>query len=158
MVRNRYRLILDVDVTLHDFTPERCAAVYMNRRESWIKNGFTHILESMPEGPHPGSYECTRDLVAEIRKDPAMLDAWMRKSVLLHAMCTLETASNATPRDEEVIHAAIERLGPRARHWWRQTFAAEDDETFERVEYLFDTLETTVGLPIVTVVLNHHEE
>lgn len=150
MIRKRYRLTLDVDVMLHDITPERCAAVFEQRRETWIRNGFTSLLECLPAGgPDLTAIESTRALVTAIEKDPVLLDQWLQKTVLLYAMDVVETASQGTEPDEKMLHHAVERLPPRARHWWRQTFHAEDETTYDRIEYLFDLLEVATGRPQV---------
>lgn len=150
MIHKRYRLQLDLDVTLHDMTAEKCDAIYERRREIWATHGFTDVPERVHDGPDRWAIESAEALKAAILNDPVLLDTWFRKSILLYAEDEITEANNNSPPDEDILHPAIESLPPRSRHWWRQTFAEDaDDLTLERVEYLFQFLDIKCQPPTV---------
>jgi len=149
MIRKRYRLQIDFDMMIHDATAERCTAVRERGRDSRASDDLPPVPEERPESPIQEALDSTQALMAEIMKDPAVLIAWMSKNVLLYAEDAVAHFLEETERVDQILHPAVERLPPRARHWWRQTFSAEDDETAEQVQYLFDVLSCHARRPTV---------
>ncbi len=152
MIRKRYRVQVDFDVMIHEPTPERCAAVFERFWAGQARLGLVPFPESRPDGPSQDAIDSTQALMAEIMKDPALLDSWICKGILLYAEDAVAGANQASERDREILHPAVERLPPRARHWWREAFNAgdaDDDAMVERVEYLFDTVSFHTRRPTV---------
>ncbi len=149
MIRKRYRLQIDFDMMIHDATAERCATVRERGRESRAGDDLPLVPEDISENPSQEDLDSTQALMDEIMKDPDLFLAWMSKNVLLYAEDAVAHAIEGTQRVDQILHPAVERLPPRARHWWRQTFGAEDDDTAERVVYLFDVLSCHARRPTV---------
>ncbi len=143
MFRTRYRIMIDVDVELEDATFERSLARAVERREDWIKreqSGEEH-LAAEPTIPSEADVSAVRALQLELFRERGVLDEWLQRLVLEEAAEQMRDAAEATETARELLHPAVERLPPRARHWWRQAFYSEDDYMFERIDQLHDCLE-----------------
>lgn len=149
MVRKRYRVTIECDVQVDDLTMDFVQARAARRPEpapEWVRSGWAHRTTT------EGEVDAMRALQEELFKSPRHLDLFIQNWIWEELLHLEEDARPESPSESDILRPVIERLPPRARHWWRQTLFSGDDDLFERTDDFFSALSLRLGPVAITEV------
>jgi len=138
MLNKRFRVVIDVDVTVRDLTLDAALEAHRERALNCASCGLGC---EMPI-PTAESIERQKRLLDALMLHPQALAEWLRHDAL---RCIVDDFEPLVPLldYEPLLKPAIESLPPRERHQYRQAMAAGD--WIDMSDELFDTFSATIA-------------
>ena len=141
-MKNRYRVVIECEVETVDMTPERMLEL-QEEREQHLRECESCRLAGVEEPASQESVEEQRALRRLLLENPAALDRWMQREVLIQlAEHGLEEAE-PKGTEEEILRPVIERLPAVLRHRYRE--AAARGELYDVAPEFFESFNIAIG-------------
>jgi hypothetical protein len=121
MLKKRYRVIIDVDVTVADLSAE----AVRGQRRARIAAAMTQGFRSDAFIPSEPDLRRQRVLLEALLADSRALDAWLRHDALTTVAYTFEELVPDFDCDS-VLERVVERLPPAERQEYRELLASGD--------------------------------
>jgi hypothetical protein len=144
MTTKHYRLIVDVDVTIHDLNLEVVRERWEQRaRERAEASEDPAFLQEEEELPTEQDLIPLQRMLEQLLKNPAHLDRWLRREIIMEVDEGGLEHYRIPMEEEEELRPLVNDLPPRERHWWRELLA-RDSEWYMKVEELYASFEPKI--------------